>query len=124
MKPLRRQDCLRYPHLCYRNDNMTYYERNLPHWHPPDTQLFVTWRLQGSLPAKFVDLLRKQPSEKPGRRFARAARFLDGATSGPLWLAEPRIAATVARCVIHGSGVLDFYELLAFVIMPNHVHIL
>src|ERR1043166_2095542 len=107
MKPLRRQDCLRYPHLCYRNDNMTYYERNLPHWHPPDTQLFVTWRLQGSLPTKFVDLLRKQPSEKPGRRFARAERFLDGATSGPLWLASPGLprrspaaSSTAAVCWI------------------------
>ena len=30
---------------------MSYYERRLPHWHPEDAWLFITWRLAGSLPA-------------------------------------------------------------------------
>src|SRR5690242_2955448 len=29
---------------------MTYYERNLPHWHPEGKAIFLTWRLFGSLP--------------------------------------------------------------------------
>ena len=50
--------------------------------------------------------------------------ILDKATSGPFWLRD----FTVARCVtdaIHlGSQKLNFYALHAFVVMPNHVHLL
>lgn len=30
---------------------MAYYERNLPHWQPDGSALFMTWRLHGSLPS-------------------------------------------------------------------------
>ena len=29
---------------------MSFYRRNLPHWHPEGKAIFVTWRLFGSLP--------------------------------------------------------------------------
>lgn len=29
------------------------YERHLPHWQRPGAELFITWRLAGSLPAAF-----------------------------------------------------------------------
>ena len=29
---------------------MTFYRRNLPHWHPDGKAIFITWRLFGSLP--------------------------------------------------------------------------
>ena len=45
--------------LCYRIAGMTYYERNLPHWHPEGRAIFVTWRLYGSLPTYIVEQLRR-----------------------------------------------------------------
>jgi putative transposase len=32
---------------------MTYYQRHLPHWEPPGHDIFITWRLHGSLPKHF-----------------------------------------------------------------------
>ncbi|HVN54982.1 MAG TPA: hypothetical protein VMT46_11685 [Anaerolineaceae bacterium] len=32
-----------------------YYERNLPHYHPPGAILFVTFRLAGSIPVDLLD---------------------------------------------------------------------
>jgi len=102
---------------------MTYYERNLPHWHPEARWIFLTWRLHGALPLEM--LLRIKSNEKLSeRRFARAEKYLDSAASGPQWLKEPRIAEVVASCIRHGAAGLDFYELISFVVMPNHVHIL
>ena len=42
---------------CYTYD-LTYYERNLPHWQPEGAALFVTWRLHGSL-ARTVETQQK-----------------------------------------------------------------
>src|SRR6266851_4602302 len=33
---------------------MTFYRRNLPHWHPEGKSIFITWRLYGSLPASLM----------------------------------------------------------------------
>jgi len=49
-------------------------------------------------------------------------RLLDQATTGPRYLRQPEIAQIVADALIHGS--LHQYELHAWVVMPNHVHIL
>jgi REP element-mobilizing transposase RayT len=38
-----------------------------------------------------------------------------------LWLADPRIAQVVQENII--SGAIDLYDLAAWVIMANHVHI-
>jgi REP element-mobilizing transposase RayT len=102
---------------------MTYYERNLPHWHPDGKAIFLTWRLHGSLPEHVVTDLRRT-KETNGLRFARAERFLDRGSFGPLWLADPRVAASVQRSIIRGARELDHYAVLAYVIMPNHVHLL
>jgi putative transposase len=102
---------------------MTYYERNLPHWHPEGRQIFVTWRLHGSLPRQVIaDLQRGEL--KGGRQFARAERFLDGASFGPLWLKEEPIAQVVEEAILKGARELHYFEVLAYVIMPNHVHLL
>ncbi len=29
---------------------VSYYERRLPHWHPDGKDIFITWRLEGTLP--------------------------------------------------------------------------
>jgi putative transposase len=102
---------------------MTYYERNLPHWQPPAKDLFVTWRLSGSLPWKTIQALQKNRTLREGERFRRFDAQLDGATFGPAWLKEPKIAALVIATLKD----LDRKKLCrvhAYVVMPNHVHVL
>jgi hypothetical protein len=66
---------------------MTYYERNLPHWHPAGKSIFVTWRLFGSLP-RTVGARIKSSGNAPGKRFLVFDECLDSAKCGPLWLLE------------------------------------
>jgi putative transposase len=99
---------------------LTYYERHLPHWHPEGTALFVTWRLHGSLP-RTVQFVRNQPA---GKAFVAVDRQLDGAAAGPRWLADHRVAEVVATALRFGSEELGLYDLRAWVLMINHVHIL
>jgi putative transposase len=114
---------------------MTFYRRNLPHWHPEGKTIFITWRLYRSLPAS---LLKKTPTarngcatnasdagleDSPGKRFLRFDAALDSARSGPLWLADPELANYAEYPIVRGAE-LGRYRLHAYVIMPNHVHIL
>jgi hypothetical protein len=58
----------------------TFHQRRLPHFHPVDRPLFLTWRLHGSLPAN-----RFFPSNiTSGRAFVAMDRILDQASSGAL----------------------------------------
>jgi len=42
----------------------------------------------------------------------------------PCWLLDAQIAAVVANALQHGQAVRHFYHLHAWVIMPDHVHVL
>jgi putative transposase len=99
-----------------------FYRRNLPHWQPEHCSIFVTWRLHGSLPVGFAQHLRKWNSE-PGKQFLNADRMLDAASNGPLWLNDPEIACHAQRAIERGAA-LGHYALRAYVIMPNHAHVL
>jgi putative transposase len=94
------------------------YRRRLPHHHPDGAFLFVTWRLHGSLPAVQPEVI--YPT--PGHAFVAEDRALDRA-SGPRWLKDPRIAGLVQESIIEGESE-QLYELGAWVVMPNHVHML
>jgi len=111
----------RVPVLLY--SHMTYYERNLPHWHPAGCAIFITWRLAGTLPETLLGKLRNSP-EPANRKFALVDCELDRAAYGPRWLAETEIANAVQQSILKGAMELQHYELLAYVIMPNHVHLL
>jgi putative transposase len=95
------------------------YRRKLPHFHPDDAYLFLTWRLYGSLPAALPDII--YPT--PGHAFVAQDRALDRA-QGPRWLNDSRLAHIVAEAILAGAIEKRFYELTAWAIMPNHVHIL
>lgn len=104
---------------------MSFYRRRLPHWHPEGATIFLTWRLFGTLPHqddRNVGQAGSLPSE--GRRFVAQDRRLDLADSGPLWLQQPRVAGCVAEALLLGERVWRKYDLLAWVIMANHVHVL
>jgi putative transposase len=110
---------------------MTFYHRNLPHWHPVGASIFLTWRLHGSLPSSKRSTGRIACATKPltaqvspGRRFKQLDSILDKTRKGPFWLKDPRIAAIVVNAIHHGEITLGFYDLHAYAVMPNHVHLL
>ena len=98
---------------------MAEYRRRLPHFQPDGEYLFVTWRLHGSLPAVPADII----YATPGHAFAAQDRALNQ-HRGPLWLSDTRVARHVADTIRDGERQQGFYESQAWVIMPNHVHLL
>ena len=101
---------------------MSYYQRDLPHWHLEGAALFVTWRLHGSKPRNCD--APKGASLTAGRAFLLEDREWDRAATGPRWLSDERIATVVAETLQYGEKNLKLYTLRAWVIMCNHVHIL
>jgi REP element-mobilizing transposase RayT len=99
---------------------MSFYRRRLPHWHPEGAPVFLTWRLYNSLAVK----REASNSLTQGQRFALFDRNLDSATSGPTFLKDPRVAAAVAETFFLAAKKWGLYELFAWVLMPNHVHLL
>lgn len=97
------------------------YRRHLPHWDAPGEPVFVTFRLDGTLPAngRFA-----RERITTGRAFVCMDRLLDRSTAGPLFLRQPAIAKMVAQAIDDGARKLHRYDLHAFVVMPNHVHLL
>jgi putative transposase len=96
-------------------------ERPLPHWDVIGSPLFVTFRLQGSLPANRIFLPERLTT---GKAFVAMDRILDNARTGPLFLREPNIADLVMQALLDGETRFSRYELHAFVVMANHVHML
>src|ERR1700691_1019051 len=100
---------------------MEFYERRLPHWHPTGKDIFLTWRLHGTLPPnRFV------PPEglTTGEAFAWVDRYLANAAYGPSWLRKPEIARRIVSSLQYAQHALRLYTLHAYVVMPSHVHIL
>ncbi len=105
--------------------------RRLPHWYVPGAVHFVTYRLAGTIPGDVLRAWREiQPVPTEGaepRRvahkqlFARYDDYLDRNVTVD-WLARPAIAAIIKDNLHHHDGVK--YHLVAYCIMPNHVHAL
>jgi len=102
---------------------MPEYRRNLPHLQPEGATLFITWRLHGSLPVIAREKVLKSDL-RPGHRFVAQDRQLDRTAFGPRWLADTRVALLVSDAIRYGEYGRLFYKLHAWVVMPNHVHIL
>jgi REP element-mobilizing transposase RayT len=100
---------------------MSFYRRRLPHLDVPGQPTFITWRLHGSLPPNRAFPKKTVAS---GRAFVAVDRLLDAGTSGPLYLRQAEIAEMVVEALQHNAAVLGHYELHAYVVMPNHVHVL
>src|SRR5437870_1566975 len=98
-----------------------FYRRRLPHLDQIERAAFVTWRLYGSLPPNRTFPVATVSS---GRAFATMDRLLDQTSAGPFHLRQPRIADMVVEAIHDNATVLGHYELHAFVVMPNHVHVL
>ncbi len=99
---------------------MTFHTRRLPHIHSIGKPIFITWRLHGSLPAcRYFP-----PGTTSGQAFVAMDRLLDSARNGPLHLRRPEIANMTVEALHYHEKNLDHYDLHAYVIMANHVHIL
>jgi REP element-mobilizing transposase RayT len=98
---------------------VTFHQRRLPHFFPSGSDLFVSWHLHGSLPHSVY------PPDKllTGDAFAWVDHHLDRTRQGPLFLQQPAIAQIVVDSIQKGES-LGHYQLHAFVVMPNHVHLL
>ena len=97
------------------------YDRRLLHMNAIGGRIFVTFRLHGSLPKNRIF----PPSTLThGEAFVAMERLLDNPKSGPTCLSQPEIASMVAQSIIETETRFHRYELHAFVVMPNHVHLL
>ena len=105
-----------------------FYRRHLPHWQPPGADFFVTFRLKNSLPVEVVEALREERERAAQTQFdghhdfERWEECLDKAEFGPRWLAQPEVAEVVKEAMHYRDG--NVFDLHAFCIMPNHVHVL
>lgn len=102
-----------------------FYRRRLPHRHPglaETTFLFVTRRLAGSIPRARLPQPSTDAPLSAGRAFLVLDREVDKAAFGPVWPRDARVASVVANALLYGESGRHFYRLLAWVIMPNHVH--
>ena len=129
--------------------DLTILNRRLPHWHQAGTLAFVTFRLGDSLPGPLIKQLTQERallleeagidpnivnlnsalSKMPARDASvlRWKLFIEwdaklDSLHGGCWLRQPEISKIVS------DGLLKFdrdrYVMAAFVIMPNHVHLL
>jgi putative transposase len=99
---------------------VSFHRRRLPHWYLDGIPLFLTWHLEGSLPRGLYPPPQKASS---GQAFVWMDRYLDTARSGPLFLRQPAIAQLVVNSLVKGEQ-LGHYQLHAWVVMANHVHVL
>jgi REP element-mobilizing transposase RayT len=109
----------------------------LPHWQQGDVCYFVTWHLADALPQEKLKQWRhekecwlrlypqpwdeKTQTEYLARFSGRIDEGLD-ASLGLCLLREAKLAKVVADSLLHFDG--QRYDLSAFVVMPNHVHVL
>lgn len=75
------------------------YRRKLPHWQPHETPIFITWCQ--------VHRRRRRESLTASRR-----------------LSDDRVALVLTNTICIGESERQFYQVHAWSMMPNHVHLL
>lgn len=98
---------------------MDFASRRLPHLYVLEHPIFITFCLHDSFP-KGRPFPRK--SMTSGKAFVCMDRLLESQRSGAMFLRLPPIASLVAAEIQRGHPAA--YDLHAWVIMPNHVHML
>jgi type I restriction enzyme R subunit/putative DNA methylase len=112
---------------------------SLPHLKREGGTYFVTFRLDGTLPAELIQRLKrereaiikqalaaKRPLTRQERKelfrwySTRVDAYLD-AGHGECFLKQPEIAELVAGAVRYFDG--QRYQLRSWVVMPNHIHV-
>ncbi len=104
-----------------------WYSRDyLPHFDQPGLIQAITFRLADALPAEklqrwALELAHETELAREVEKKRRMEAWID-AGHGACWLREPAIAQSVEDALLHFDSVR--YRLLAWSIMPNHVHAL
>jgi putative transposase len=131
------------------NEDVRITEGSLPHWYQPGVTYFVTWRTADSLPTEVAetwhrrreDWLRRHAinplsrawkaalhrlsidqQREYHREFSEAYLALLDKGHGECVLQRRELAQLVSDCLLHFDK--GRYTLAAFVVMPNHAHIL
>ena len=101
-------------------------KRHRPHIHPPDSIIFVTYRLAGSIPKAVVRTYKAkkdwlaQVEEFNRAWFVKFEDVLHKAQTGPMWMKNEHVADSVASSLQKLDS--DAYRLDAYSVMSNHVH--
>jgi putative transposase len=119
--PLVGSTSLRIPKRFRNCSLMPSYRRRLPHIYETGQAVFLTWRLHDSLPPNRAF---RTGSVTSGQAFVAMDRLLDEARTGSFYLRQPALADMLVEAIHHNADVLMHYALHAFVVMPNHVHVL
>jgi putative DNA methylase len=94
----------------------------LPHFDAPGLLQMITYRLHDAMPAnrrhEWAELLKIEDERE---RRTKVEAYLD-AGHGECHLRRPEIASVIQENLLHFDGTR--YRLLAWVVMPNHVHTL
>jgi REP element-mobilizing transposase RayT len=100
---------------------MEFYRLRLSYVFEADQPVFFTWRLHDSLPSHQAF---PADARNSGQAFAATDRLLDEACVGPAYFRQPEVADMIVEAIQFNANTLGHYRLHAFVVMPNHVHLL
>ena len=108
------------------SEHKGWYSRgNLPHFDGSNTNQFITFRLADSLPVGVLEHLNEELKQFKGdveiEKIRRIERLVDQG-AGSCILREKQCAELVRDSLIFLDG--HRFDLYAWVIMPNHVHML
>jgi len=118
-----------------------FYQRHLPHYQPPGYTFFITFRLAGSLPLHIIHKLKSEHAEQLKlisgilnkkekhesyqeyqiNYFEKFDSILDNYKNRVNWLKQSAVAEKIEEAIHFRDG--KQYDLIAYTIMPNHVHI-
>jgi REP element-mobilizing transposase RayT len=115
--------------MSLRPQTIAFWRGALPHWEVVDGRYFVTVRLANSLPAHverelaaiLEDATEKDYTARSRIYFRTLERWLD-ANQGEALLAERQAAEMIADAIAAYER-LDLWQVSAYAIMPNHVHL-
>ena len=99
-----------------------YSSKYLPHFDGPGTRQFITYRLADALPPSRRDEWQTLITIEDKLEKQRKIEAYIDRGYGKCWLRDPRVAEIVQSGFWHFDG--QHYRLLAWVLMPNHVHLL
>ncbi|MEM9079088.1 MAG: transposase [Verrucomicrobiota bacterium] len=98
----------------------------LPHYENSKLLQAITFRLADSIPSQKIEILKQDLANLPTQKRShetrrRLGKWLDQG-HGSCALQHPKVASTLKNSLYRFDG--DRYELIEWVIMPNHVHVL
>lgn len=117
------------------NPGDRFYRRKLPHWEKENASYFITFRVAGSLPkhlaaqadfeiesiAQRLKAQNRPVTDYEMERLSICEKYLDQDHTNPM-LKDPTLASMVRDAILFHHR--EKYDLIAWCIMPNHVHLL